>query len=49
LSEIHQATMVVTAILVGLTLTAYWALTILPAWYPNFPMVTPFTRMISVC
>ncbi|KAH7320500.1 hypothetical protein B0J17DRAFT_546551, partial [Rhizoctonia solani] len=44
LSQFHLTTMVITAIPVGFTIVSYGALTVLPAWSPSFPMVTPFTR-----
>ncbi|KAG8760736.1 hypothetical protein FRC11_015013 [Ceratobasidium sp. 423] len=47
LSEIHRATMIITAIPVGFTILSYGALTVLPAWSPAFPMVTPFTRIMQ--
>ncbi|KDN35940.1 hypothetical protein RSAG8_11203, partial [Rhizoctonia solani AG-8 WAC10335] len=47
LSEIHPATMIVTAIPIGVTILAYGVLTVLPAWSPAFPMVTPFTRILQ--
>ncbi|GAB1527892.1 hypothetical protein RhiTH_011080 [Rhizoctonia solani] len=32
---------------IGFTIVLYAALTVLPAWSPSFPMVTPFTRIMQ--
>lgn len=41
--------MIVIAVLVGMIVTIYWILTVLPTWFPTCPMVTPFTRLAGVC
>lgn len=48
LSEIHRTTMIVMAVLVGTTMAVYWFLTVLPVWFPTFPMITPFTRTMLI-
>ncbi|KAG8772306.1 hypothetical protein FRC12_003131 [Ceratobasidium sp. 428] len=45
LSEIHKITTIVVSALVGVTLVAYWALTIITVWSQDCPLVTPFTRI----